>query len=162
MPMSIYIKVSETEWRPGSRLVKGTEFEDLLDDFAKYIANIYRDQVVEAINSQRYRGTWEPLSPEYAEFKRKKGLSTKIWEATKYLKESIDVWRLRDYYVVGVKRNVMYPNSKTPVYKVVRWLEFGTSKIPARPLFMPIKRSISSNIRTYWDKFLREGDYIAD
>lgn len=159
MALSIYIRVSSTEWKPGSRLIKGTEYEDLLSEFSKYIANIYAKQIVDAINTQRYSGSWEPLSKEYLEFKRKNNLSTKTWEATELLKNSIGVWRLKDHYVVGVKRNVVYPGSNVPVYKVIRCLEFGTSKMPARPLFMPIKRSISGNIRNYWNRFLEERGY---
>lgn len=137
-------------------MLKGTEYEDLLGEFAKYIAEEYVKQLIDGINNQRYKGIWEPLTPAYLDYKRKNNMSENIWEATGFLKDSIGVWKYKNYYVVGVKRNIVYPGSKVPVYKVVRWIEFGTSKMPARPLFLPIKRSISGNIRNYWNKFLLE------
>jgi hypothetical protein len=138
-------------------MAKGkAEQERLLGKFARRIAQIYADELVKAINSQRYKGRWEPLSPEYLEWKKANNMSTKIWEATSLLKDSIGVWRSNNRYVVGIKRNIKYPDSNVPVYRVARWMEFGTSKMPARPLFLPVKKLINSRLRTYWTEFLLE------
>lgn len=157
MPMSIYIQVSSSQWKPASRIAKGKEEQEkLLGKFAKKIAIIYAEELVKAIDSQRYQSRWEPLNPDYLQWKKDNNLSENIWEATSLAKESIGVWRSNDKYVVGVKRNIKYPGSNVPVYKVIRMLEFGTSKMPARPLFLPVKRLINSRLRKYWEEFLNE------
>lgn len=158
--MSIYIQVHSTQWRPASRMARGNaEQERLLGKFAKYIANIYVEELVKAIDSQRYKGRWEPLSPEYLEWKKQNNMSTNIWEATSLVRDSIGTWRNNDVYVVGIKRNVKYPGSNIPAFRVIRWMEFGTSKMPARPLFLPVKRLINSRLRRYWEEFLIEEGY---
>lgn len=160
MPMSIYIQPSQSEWRPASRMARGKEEQEaLLSKFAKKIALIYADEVVKAIESQRYKHKWEPLSEDYLEYKKRNGLSTNIWEATSLVHDSIGVWRSNDRYVVGIKRDVKYPESNVPAYRVIRMIEFGTSKMPARPLFMPVKRLINSRLRGYWREFLEEELY---
>lgn len=157
MPMSIYIQNLESQWRPASRMAKGNEEQEaLLGKFAKKIALIYADEIVKSIESQRYKSKWEPLSGPYLEYKKRNNLSTNIWEATSLVHDSIGVWRSNDKYVVGIKRDVKYPGSNVPAYRVIRMLEFGTSKMPARPLFMPVKRLINSRLRKYWEEFLEE------
>lgn len=156
MPMSIYIQISQTQWRPGIRIAKQEDMEKLLGKFARYIATVYSKMLKDAIDSQRYKSSWEPLSPEYLAWKKSNGLSDHIWEASSLVKDNIGVWRSNDKYVVGVKRDVKYPGSNIQAYKVIRMLEFGTERMPARPLFMPIQRYISAHIRKYWDDFLDE------
>lgn len=156
MSMSIYIQVSQSEWKPGSRMFKNTEYERLLGKFAHRIAKIYADELVKAIDSQRYKSKWEPLSPAYLEYKKKNNLSTKTWEATSLAKDNIGVWRSNNRYVVGIKRDVKYPGSNVQAYKVIRMLEFGTSTVPARPLFVRVKRLVSGRLRRYWEEFLDE------
>lgn len=158
--MDIKIQVDDYKsWAPGSRLA-GTDYRTLLTAFSRYIADLYVKELVEAINSQRYKKVWEPLTPEYLEYKRKNGLSTNIWEATSLLKESITTYRSNNSYVVGVDRRLKYPGTNVYVYKVVRWLEYGTSRMPARPLFGPVKRRIERNMRKYWETFLSERGVI--
>lgn len=155
MGMHIFIQVTAQEWRPASRMAKGSrEKEKLLGQFAKYIAEIYRDELIAAINSQRYKGQWEPLSKEYLEYKRRHGLSDKTWEATELLKNSISAYRSNNKWVVGINPYIKYPGTKTYVYKVARWMEYGTSNMPARPLFRPVKKLITSRMRKYWHAFL--------
>lgn len=165
MPMSIFIQPHQDIWRPASRMSRGNpEQEALVGKFARKIAVIYANEIINAIDSQRYASKWEPLSPEYLQWKKDNGLSDKIWEATSLAKDSIGVWRSNDKYVVGIKRDVKYPGSNIPAYKVIRMLEFGTSKMPARPLFMPVKKLISGRMRNYWNEFIEEelGDEEGD
>lgn len=160
MPFDIKLQYDDyKKWAPGSRLA-GTEYRNLLTAFSRKIANLYVEELVKAIESQRYKGRWEPLSPDYLKYKQEKGLSTKIWEATSLLKDSILVYRSGNSYVVGVNRNLKYPDSSVYVYEVIRWMEFGTSRMPARPLFTPVKRRIERNIRTLWEEFLEERGFI--
>lgn len=153
--MHIKIQVTQQDWRPASRMAKGSkEKEKLLGQFAHYIADIYRDELVRAINTQRYAGKWEPLNKDYVAWKRSQGLSTKIWESTEMLKRSITVYRSNNKWVVGINPRIKYPGSNVSVYKVARWLEYGTSRMPARPLFRPVKQLITGRMRKYWNTFL--------
>lgn len=161
--MDIKIQVDDYKnWAPGSRLATrgGEDYRSLLTAFSKKIADLYVEELVRAINTQRYKSRWEPLTPEYLEYKRSHGLSTNIWEATSLLKDSITVYRSGNSFVVGVNRTLRYPGSKVLVYKVVRWMEYGTSRMPARPLFMPVKRRLEKNMRKYWEEFLIERGYL--
>lgn len=163
MPFDIKIQVDDYKrWAPGSRLATrgGEDYRYLLTAFSRKIAEIYVEKLVDAINSQRYKSRWEPLTPEYLEYKRKNGLSTNIWEATSLAKDSITYYRSGNSYVVGVNRRLKYPDSNVLVYKVIRWMEFGTSRMPARPLFLPVKRDIERNMRKYWEEFLEERGVI--
>ena len=156
--MDIKIQVDEyRKWAPGSRLAtRDGDYRSLLTAFSKRIADLYVEELVKAINTQRYKSRWEPLTPEYLAYKKSQGLSTNIWEATSLLKDSITVYRSGNSYVVGVNRSLRYPGTNVLVYKVIRWMEYGTSRMPARPLFMPVKRRIESNMRVYWESFLLE------
>lgn len=159
MPFDIRIQVDDyRHWAPGSRLATrgGQDYRPLLTAFSRKIADLYVEELVSAINTQRYKSIWEPLTPGYLEYKRQNGLSTNIWEATSLVKESITYYRSGNSYVVGVNRNLRYPNSNVLVYKVIRWMEFGTSRMPARPLFLPVKRKLERNMRKYWTEFLVE------
>lgn len=160
MPMNIRIQVQDYQnWSPGIRMAQGEE-RKLLTAFSHRIAEYYVKELVNAINSQRYKGRWEPLSKDYLDYKIKAGLSPKIWEATSLLKESITYYRSNNSYVIGINPRKMYPNSKVPLYKVCRWMEFGTSRMPARPLFLPIKRKLTRNMRKLWNEFLAENGYM--
>lgn len=157
-PFDIKLQYDEyRKWAPGSRLSKQyPNTEKLRTAFSRYVAELYVKELIDAINSQRYKGRWEPLTPGYLRYKKEHGLSTNIWEATSLLKESITVYRSGNSYVVGVNRNLKYPNSNVKVYMVIRWMEFGTSRMPARPLFAPVKRKLERNMRKIWESFLEE------
>lgn len=165
MPMNIKIQPYDyMQWSPGLQLSRraGEDYSTLLTAFSRKIADLYVKELVDAINSQRYKSRWEPLTPEYLEYKRASGLSTNIWEATSLLKESITYYKSGSSYVVGVNRNLKYPGTNVNVYKVIRFLEFGTSRMPARPLFMPVKRKLERNMSLYWIEFLQERGVLDD
>jgi len=152
-PMYIYIQTTETEYRPGIRILEEEGYPQLLNEFALYVSNILKDELVRAVDNQRYAHDWEPLSVPYYEYKERNNLSLKIWEATSLLKDSIEVLRKRDYFEVGVSKTQVYPGTLVRVYRVARYMEYGTQDMPARPLFRPLVRYIRKNIRRYWNKF---------
>lgn len=142
------------EWRPGTKIAK-KEHQKLLGQFAHYMAKVMAEEVRKAIITQKYAGTWAPLSVEYLDFKKKHGLSLKIWEATEFLRKNITAYRSNDKYVVGVNKRIKYPGTKVPAWKVMFWMEFGTSKMPARPLFRPVATALRKNVRYHWIQFLK-------
>lgn len=155
----VYINTTKKHWRPGVIITNTTdkEWKMLLSDFAWFIAQTYQQEVIRAIRTQRYKDKWVPLSPGYLEWKKKNNMSLHIWEATGFLKNSIEVNYDDRYhrFIVGPSPRTRYPGSSMTVLKVSRYMEYGTSKMPARPLFGPIQVYISKNIRRYWDKYLR-------
>lgn len=165
MALELYIQTIDTKWKPASRLAKTTssgdvDLESYLDSFAKYMANIVKEEIVKAINSQRYASKWAPLSIPYVKGKKKKNLSPKVWEATSLLKDSIKAYRYRNSWVVGIPKDRRYPGTRVRVYQVAKFMEYGTTRMPPRPLFRPIYRYLQKNIRRYWEKFLREEGVI--
>lgn len=152
--MFIYIQPSEMKWTPGKQITKKEFKDDLHDEFVRYMAKVYRDEVKRAIKEQRYKGNWKPLSRRYLKYKRTHGLSTNIWEATGTLVESISYWKQGERYVVGVRPRKTYPGTDVTILSVIRRMEYGDNKVPARPLFRPIAKYLQKNIRRYWEKFL--------
>jgi phage gpG-like protein len=142
------------EWRPASKIAK-EEHQRLLGQFAHYMAKVYAEEVRKAIDSQKFANNWAPLSEDYLKFKRRNGLSLKIWEATSFLKDNITAYRSNDKYVVGVNKRIKYPTTEVPAWKVMFWMEFGTTKMPARPLFRPIATNLQKSIRQHWIRFLK-------
>lgn len=142
------------EWRPGTRIAK-KEHQRLLGQFAHYMAKVMAEEVRKAIISQKFANNWAPLSEDYLNFKKRHGLSLKIWEATEFLRKNIVAYRSNDKYVVGVSKRIKYPKTDVHAWKVMFWMEFGTKNMPARPLFRPVATNLRKNIRYHWIQFLK-------
>jgi len=157
--MYIYIQPLGKEWRPGSRIIP-MELPDQarfhLRRFSEFMAVEMASLLQEAIDRQRYAYIWEPLSIEYYEYKKRNYLSLNIWEATGVLKDNIAAFRRGNTYMVGIHPERMYPGTLVPVHRVARWMEYGTKKMPARPLFRPITYFMGKHIRYYWDMYAIE------
>jgi len=143
-------------WKPGSVLATKEE-RKYLGRFAKYMSEVMAIELQKAIDNQKYvynsYKNWEPLSIAYYKHKEKHNLSLKIWEATSLLKNNITYWRSNNMWVVGVDRNKYYPKTLVKIHTVIRYMEYGTHKMPARPLFRPVKDRLSKDIRMYWERF---------
>ena len=77
---------------------------------------------------------WEPVKPGYLEWKLKKGYSSKTLHRTTTLAQSFEGEGEEDRLVFG-----------TPV-KYALFHEYGTSKMPARPIFQPLFKDLTENI----------------
>lgn len=128
----------------------------LRSKFAKYLASEITILVVKAINDQRYRVKWVPLNPRYYNWKREHKLSLNTWEATGYLKSKVSFDLEGPILDVGIDEYARYKDG-TSVLRVAQWLEFGTKRMPERPLFRPIIRYVRSNVRYFYSKFMNEG-----
>ena len=79
-------------------------------------------------------GSWAPLSPAWITAKGHRNQ----WYHTGQLENAIE-YELNDAGVrIGVLKHSSYPDTGTNVAVVAASLEYGTSKIPARPLFGPV------------------------
>lgn len=156
LPREILIQTIGKEWNPGIVISEREGLEKVLPKFSHFMAFVMKRELKRAIKNQRYIRNWPPLSVSYYEYKQRKNLSLNIWEATGFLADSISYWRSGDRWVVGIPRRVNYPGSALRVYKVAQWMEYGTDKMPARPLFRPLQIYLRKNIRPFWEAFLKE------
>lgn len=150
--LSVRIDAINLKFNPGVNMSAGLQ-KQYLDNFATYLSNVIKNELVRAIDTQRFNYKWRPLSVEYLEYKKSHGLSTKVWEATGLLKDSLQVYRDGKCIVVGVDRKKKYNNGEL-VYKVIHDMEYGTSRIPPRPLFRPLVSFIRKHVRKYWEDYL--------
>lgn len=130
----IYIQPLDYKWFPTNTNDLAFE-EELAKDFIK--------QVKFAINTQKFN--FAPLSPKYLAYKRKRGLSLNIWEATSQLKNSLGYFIEDDIITIGWDKSLMHKNSNIKVYQVAILLEYGTLKIPPRPLFRNVLKAYIDN-----------------
>lgn len=149
---SIYVNVIDHKFTPGRHLCSG-EYASYQPEFADYVADKIKDDIIKAIESQKYSSKWAPLSPKYEEYKRKSGLSTKIWKATGTLESSIYKLNKKDKIWIGVTSHRRYPGTSLTMLDMARQLEFGTSKMPSRPLFRLVVNNYTRHIRRHWTEF---------
>lgn len=128
-------------------------FPQFHDEFIHYLAKTLKQEYKDAIDKQKYIHKWAPLSISYIRYKEKHNLSVKIWKATGLLQDSIKVMRLFDCYLIGIDPKVRYKNGPK-VIDIARYMEYGTNRTPARPLFTPILNNMRKNLGRYWKKFL--------
>lgn len=155
----IIISVTGYRWNPGRMsIAKELTHQEYLQ-FMQYMAEKLRDEIVRAIDSQRYKHDvrkWPPLNIHYLRYKQRHKLSLNIWEATGHLKRSVKIFMRGTYIVVGFKRDEVYPNTTVKVNKVAKYVEYGGVRLPPRPLFRAITEYIRKNIRDYYKKFKKD------
>lgn len=122
--------------------------------FAEFVAKRYRERVKRAVLRQEYSGVWVPLSEKYKDSKIRTGLNPGMWIATSELINSIVAYRRSNDYVVGVDRRKVHKGSKTRLWIIAKALEFGTGRIPPRPLLLPVKREIYRDMESIRREFL--------
>lgn len=132
----------------------GEREKKMFVEFAKYVAEEYKKRLQDAVRRQKYSGLWKPLSREYLEYKKKNHLSTRIWEASGTLINSIAVSVFQNRIIVGVSRTAKEPGSGKPCYLVAKEMEYGTETKPPRPLFGPVKRDLERDIPVLYAQWI--------
>lgn len=151
----IYIQTLDRHWSPGEKML-ASQSQSVRKAFERYIAYLFVDEVRLAINTQRYKSKWKPLSPQYLQYKIRRGLSPHMWESTTQLKNSVQVMGEGSSTItIGWDKRTLHKTSKIPLYKLARYMEYGTRRIPPRPLFRYLLEYISKNISRYWKKFVK-------
>ncbi len=106
---------------------------------------------------------WKPLSPEYERLKQEAGLDTGIYYAYGNYFRSLEVWKPTNSGVVlvGIRRHrytrrLNGKKSRVELAVIAAILEFGTSRIPKRPIWNPsIKEfGLTAGIRATYIKHL--------
>jgi len=134
------------------------DFQVFIRGFLEWQADLVTKRINEVVKRQLY--TWSPLSPSWVQFKKRMGLSPRIWYASGQVLESIHYWYvpLGDQFFIGVhptKRHRAYKKgggidqSKkgARIIDIISWMETGTRKMPARPLFSKVLGEFSSKSR---------------
>lgn len=141
----IYIEVIRKKWEPG----KNKDIKDI-KTFERFIAEEYVKLVQKRVADQRYRNHWRPLSRRYLEQKKQLGLSLKTWEATG---ELISNLKVKSKNVVGFDKRKRHKVSGETYNDIARELEYGSTRVPPRPLFRTAQIYMSKNINMYIKKY---------
>ena len=124
--------------------------------FDKWIAEKIADLTKTAIKEQRWKYKWKPLNPQYKAWKMRKGLDPRILIAYGYYINSIKTYKSGRDWVVGVDPFQIHPKTGIRMKKLARYLEYGTSKMPARPHWRPAFEYVRKHIDRYIKKYLKE------
>ena len=152
--MTILLEVQNKRWNPGANLVRRPEFQDVdLDRFHGFLARRFVIDTVFAVKRRFYVLRWAPLSLSYLRYKQTHGLSTNIWEATSTLVSSLNYWKRGGIWYVGFNKRRFYPDTRMPIIRVARYVEYGTVKMPARPLFRSVQTYYDRNMIKYMKAF---------
>lgn len=124
--------------------------------FDKWVAEKIADLTRTAVKEQRWKHKWKPLNPKYKAWKIRKGLDPRILIAYGYYINSIKVYRSNKDWVVGVDPFQIHPKTGIRMKKLARYLEYGTSRMPARPHWRPAFEHVRKHIDRYIKKYLKE------
>ena len=147
----IYLEVIKVKWEPGKDILAGASKKDI-KDFEDYIAQRYVDLVRERVKTQKYSSKWAPLSRRYLQKKKEMGWSLKTWEATGQLMRELKVKSRR---VVGFDNRKVHKESGERLLSIARKNEYGSFKVPARPLFRLVYWYMGKNMRYFYDCYVR-------
>jgi hypothetical protein len=185
---NIKIKAKGARWQPAIQLFNQEvdEFDnEMYKEFLSFMASRYKEEVKDAIETQRFKQRWDDLSEQYKEWKKKAGLDPRIWIRTGQLLDAIRVrfFPSTNSYGVGVDSTAHFrkvvtvkndqghitghtlgERSETSVLFIARLMEFGTVSMPARPLFRPVQRIMQRNARDHFEDFLdlNDIDYASE
>lgn len=137
--------------KPLQKTIDNKTLIKMIYAFSSYLSELYLDLIDEAINSNRYKGKWEPTDDK--EYREYIGTTPKA-DIIDLMAEAIEVKKIGYYYVIRFNPRYKYPESKLPLIKVIRAIDGGTAKFHARPIFKKILRDIDSNIFKLWKGYL--------
>lgn len=153
----IYITPIGYNYNPGVNTIKNTLQVKQYKDFQIYAALVIAESIIKAIDTQRYKSKkWPPLSVRYVDWKRRKRYSLKIWECTGFMKKHIRVFQKGSFIAVGFMRKDCYPKTRITLNRIAKYVEFGTPKMPARPLFRQIVLYYRKNVSRLFKNYQKE------
>lgn len=158
------LQVSDSHFIEFKTKAEPKAYQEFVNAFLEFLAERMKKRVKEVIRKQLYG--WSPLSKTWKAFKKQYGLSPKMWLASGDLSGHFITWhsRIYDSWFVGVhprrlhrkykQGGVSTIRTKTPLTTIVRALEFGTSKIPSRPLFTKVFAEFQKNLNSHYIDFI--------
>ena len=149
-------KLTQTELPPGFFTAFKKEALLLANKVNEQFAKDTLKEIKETVRKQKFK--WKKLSPEYLAKKKREGLDTRIYLATRdYINKGIEYRKKDGFIFVGPKEGTHKPSGLT--YKqLARILEWGTwdGRIPARPLWRPVASKMLAKKKIY-RKMYNEG-----
>lgn len=131
--------------------VKKRTLLTMIESFSYYVRELYLDYIKKAIFSRRYKGNWEPVDEEgYLEYL---GVTPQE-HIFSLIKDALEVKKKGYNFVIRFNPHYDYPGTKIPLIKVLRAINYGTSKFNARPAFRGIANDIEDNIVDLWRGYL--------
>lgn len=156
----IICTVTGQTWKPGYNSYKKSMSDEQYRDFQMFAAEYLRSEIVRAIDNQRYKNKWKPLSINYIAWKKKNNLSLKMWEATGTMKSEVKVFKKGNFIAVGFRQRDVYPKTPVKINLIARFLEFGSNKKkdrpPSRPLFRPLMERLRKDVGECYKKYEKE------
>lgn len=123
----------------------------MIESFSHYILKLYLSMIEESVSSRRYQGKWEPTEDEgYLEYLG----ATPSADILNLIEDSLEVKKIGNYFYIRVSPGYKYPGTMIPLARVLRSIEYGTSKFNSRPIFSKITRKINNNIQSLWRGYL--------
>jgi len=141
------VKVKNTYQRKVAVNLFEKTLESVTEDTSRHYARLFRDYIRQVLELQLYR--WEALNANYLKYKKAHGLDERILIATGEYKDNIKVFKHGKGYVVGLPRGKKHNVSGIPLVTLAKYHEFGTSKMPARPMW---RTAISVFVRKHKGK----------
>lgn len=163
------IKFSKKFYRPKSRTLKQIEqfakeidmpFDAVYKSFTIYVAHyiLYRFKKAvreQKVNGKSFKSQYKPLSKKYQKTKPY-NTRNKFWINSGALVEKLGVYATNSMIVhIGFRGNPKYLKSKDKVSfrEVLKYVEYGTKNMEARPLLRPIVISTRKNIGRLWKRY---------
>lgn len=134
-------------------LPKGSppEYVEFMREFVDFLCSRIVDEIEFAMKTQKFAHRWDDLSDSWQRRKERLELDDRTWIASGQLLNAVTWWERKSegVFYVGVhprlkhrayKKGGHYVSKKrnVRVVDIVRWMEFGTTKMPPRPLFTPV------------------------
>lgn len=95
---------------------------------------------------------WVSLSDSTVEHKK----SSLIYLETKYLVDNLAIQKTSKGYFIGALNGTEHEPSGLEMSKLLKYLEFGTDRIPPRPLVKPTYEEYKSKFYALWVAYLKE------
>lgn len=154
-------------WKPGKYIFNKEKYtSDEFFIFVIYITLLYREFIVTVVKKRKWEKFWIPLNPKYLKWKKSHGRFENMWMNTGTLIDSISIsWDEKLQKIkVGIDGRLTYKvkGRRIPILLVCKWMEYGTCKMPARPLWRKARQYISKNIRRYYQDFEKMMTLLAE
>lgn len=124
------------------------------------VASSMAKEAKEILDTQRYN--WKKLNPQYLKYKFRNYLDPRTLIATGYYRDHISWWRDSKGFVhVGVRPRAIHKPSGLPLAILARIHEFGTARIPPRPLWRPLLAKYIREVPRFRNVYKRAVDKAA-
>jgi len=148
------------QWHKLEKLIKDTNSnpDRVFYQYCKFVSKIYLKMIMTSIEKQKINNTpmkrlYKPLSKKYKKRKNPKHRND-FWINTGTLMSLFRVWKYRHWFI-GIPKYIKYPGKKTRATMIIDYLEHGTKRVPARPLFSKNLRILIRKLPQITDTFIK-------